>query len=625
MLEGAGADRVLTMDLHAGQIQGFFRIPVDHMTALPLFAQYFRDKGLSGEKVVSVSPDPGRAKMARKFGQMLSGAEGETDLAIMNKSRPAHDQASITQVIGEVEGKVALMGDDMIATGSTLIAAVDALKSAGATAVYVFATHGHFAGNAFERLADADLAEIVVTDTVPIDPLHAAGQPHGAADLEAPRGLDLERLLGRVGLRDLRRREPALLDAGPRGPTLRAQASRAMRLDAAGAPVANVRRRAPLALAGGRDDGAGGRRLRSCPSSGRASSFAPGAKVLHDRLLLRTQRRGAPRAATTSRRSASRRRPRSGSHRAERARSTSTTPGTIAQRIERASLPREAAAGRHTSSAVRRRRRRPRSLPTAPAVSREQRVRAAAGRSTPIYVGAPRAPTSSIVDAGARRGVVRQPDGELPQRLPARRPAAWRSATSSWSWTSRRAYELLERAVRAARRGRAAGDRSTVSPVPLSATFSGYGRGRRRTRTRKAVLRGLARSGSPTLPSVDYFPAYEMVELAWPRELRSSTTCTSRTSSSGEIVQDAASPPTRPTRRTTGLFLARTGTRLHGISTRSLPHPAADLGDRRDRRRLAAPLLRASDTGREIVNMLLAVIFWPLVLLAPPDRHQLAR
>ena len=172
MLEGAGADRVLTMDLHAGQIQGFFRIPVDHMTALPLFAQYFRDKGLSGERVVSVSPDPGRAKMARKFGQMLSGIEGETDLAIMNKSRPAHDQASITQVIGDVDGRVALMGDDMIATGSTLIAAVEALKSAGATAVYVFATHGHFAGNAFEKLAAADLAEIVVTDTVPIDPLH---------------------------------------------------------------------------------------------------------------------------------------------------------------------------------------------------------------------------------------------------------------------------------------------------------------------------------------------------------------------------------------------------------------------------------------------------------------------
>jgi len=166
-LQDAGVDRVLTMDLHAGQIQGFFDIPVDHMTALPLFAQYFRDKGLSGESVVSVSPDPGRAKMARKFGQML-----ECEMAVMNKTRPAHDQAAISQVIGDVKGKVALMGDDMIVTGGTLIAAAEALTKAGAVSVHVFATHGHFAGNAMENLADADLAEIVVTDTVPIDPLN---------------------------------------------------------------------------------------------------------------------------------------------------------------------------------------------------------------------------------------------------------------------------------------------------------------------------------------------------------------------------------------------------------------------------------------------------------------------
>jgi len=166
-LQDAGVDRVLTMDLHAGQIQGFFDIPVDHMTALPLFAQYFRDKGLSGESVVSVSPDPGRAKMARKFGQAL-----ECEMAVMNKTRPAHDQAAISQVIGDVKGKVALMGDDMIVTGGTLIAAAEALTKAGAVSVHVFATHGHFAGNAMEKLADADLAEIVVTDTVPIDPLN---------------------------------------------------------------------------------------------------------------------------------------------------------------------------------------------------------------------------------------------------------------------------------------------------------------------------------------------------------------------------------------------------------------------------------------------------------------------
>jgi ribose-phosphate pyrophosphokinase len=166
-LESAGADRVLTMDLHAGQIQGFFRIPVDHMTALPLFAQYFRDRGFSGPGVVSVSPDPGRAKMAVKFGEMV-----EADFAIMHKTRPGHDRANVTEVTGRVRDKVAIMGDDIIATGGTLIAGARALKEAGATEVYVFATHGLFAGAALERFGGADeLDGIVVTDTVPVNPL----------------------------------------------------------------------------------------------------------------------------------------------------------------------------------------------------------------------------------------------------------------------------------------------------------------------------------------------------------------------------------------------------------------------------------------------------------------------
>src|SRR5256884_606738 len=113
-LESAGVDRVVTMDLHAGQIQGFFSIPVDHMTALQLFAQYYRDRGLMGEQIVAVSPDVGRAKFARRFGKML-----EADLAILNKARPEHDSAAITEAIGEVEGKIAIMIDDMILTGGT--------------------------------------------------------------------------------------------------------------------------------------------------------------------------------------------------------------------------------------------------------------------------------------------------------------------------------------------------------------------------------------------------------------------------------------------------------------------------------------------------------------------------
>jgi ribose-phosphate pyrophosphokinase len=165
-LQTAGVDRVLTMDLHAGQIQGFFSIPVDHMTALPLFAQYFRDLGLSGDAVVSVSPDPGRAKMAVRFGEML-----EAGVAYMQKMRPGHDVARVTEVTGKVRGKVAVIGDDIIATGGTIISGARALKDAGATAVHVFATHGLFAGGALDRFGQADeIDALVVTDTVPIDP-----------------------------------------------------------------------------------------------------------------------------------------------------------------------------------------------------------------------------------------------------------------------------------------------------------------------------------------------------------------------------------------------------------------------------------------------------------------------
>ncbi len=166
-LQTAGVDRVLTMDLHAGQIQGFFDIPVDHMTALPLFAQHFRDRGLTGDNVVSVAPDAGRAKMGVKFSQMV-----EADFAIMHKTRPAHDVAAVTEVTGNVRGKVALVGDDVIMTGGTIISGARALKEAGAEAVYVFATHGLFAGDALDRFAAAtELDGLVVTDTLPIDPL----------------------------------------------------------------------------------------------------------------------------------------------------------------------------------------------------------------------------------------------------------------------------------------------------------------------------------------------------------------------------------------------------------------------------------------------------------------------
>jgi ribose-phosphate pyrophosphokinase len=165
-LQLAGADRVLTMDLHAGQIQGFFTIPVDHMTALPLFARHFRDLGLIGDGVVSVSPDAGRAKMAVRFAEML-----EADFALMHKTRPAHDVVEVTEITGRVRGKKAVLGDDVIMTGGTLLANVRALKEHGVEDVWVFATHGLFCGDALEKFAKSDIAGIVVTDTVPIDPL----------------------------------------------------------------------------------------------------------------------------------------------------------------------------------------------------------------------------------------------------------------------------------------------------------------------------------------------------------------------------------------------------------------------------------------------------------------------
>ncbi len=166
LLQISGVDRLLTMDLHAGQIQGFFELPVDHMTALPLFAQYFRDQGVSGEGVVSVSPDAGRAKMARRFGEMLEGK-----VALLNKTRPTHDVASHTEVIGEVEGKVAIMSDDIIVTGGTLLSGATALREAGASAVYACATHALFPQGALDRLAGSEIEQIVVTDTVPVNPL----------------------------------------------------------------------------------------------------------------------------------------------------------------------------------------------------------------------------------------------------------------------------------------------------------------------------------------------------------------------------------------------------------------------------------------------------------------------
>lgn len=163
MLEAAGADRVLTMDLHAGQVQGFFNIPVDHMTAMFMLTQYFDDLGL--QDLVVVSPDAGRVKLNKKFASKV-GAE----LAILDKDRPAQQVAEIGYVIGDVRGKTAVIVDDMIDTAGTLKAAGRTVLDAGASRVFAAATHPVFSGNAYENLAAAEFEQIVVTDTIPLRP-----------------------------------------------------------------------------------------------------------------------------------------------------------------------------------------------------------------------------------------------------------------------------------------------------------------------------------------------------------------------------------------------------------------------------------------------------------------------
>ena len=166
MLQLAGVDRLLTMDLHAGQIQGFFTIPVDHMTAQQLFARHFRDLGFSGEGVVSVAPDAGRAKVAVRFAEML-----DADFAVMHKTRLGGEKVSVTEVTGRVRDKVCIVGDDVTTTGGTLVAGARALREHGARAVWIYVTHALLSPEGLAKLADAEeIAGIVVSDTVPLDP-----------------------------------------------------------------------------------------------------------------------------------------------------------------------------------------------------------------------------------------------------------------------------------------------------------------------------------------------------------------------------------------------------------------------------------------------------------------------
>lgn len=161
----AGIDRLVTMDLHAGQIQGFFNCPVDHLTALPILLDYF--KKTYGEELsewVVCSADVGRVKIAKKAADLLGA-----DLALLHKSRPERNVAEITEIVGDVKGRNVLIIDDMVDTAGTIVQGAQALFENGAKSVRVAATHGLFSGPAAQRIEESPIEEVVVTNTVPFE------------------------------------------------------------------------------------------------------------------------------------------------------------------------------------------------------------------------------------------------------------------------------------------------------------------------------------------------------------------------------------------------------------------------------------------------------------------------
>jgi len=182
LITTAGADRVLTMDLHSPQIQGFFDIPLDHLYAAPVIMSYFA--GLQTEGVVVVAPDAGAVKMGRSFAKRLGA-----DLAIVDKRRPGPDRAQMMNLIGEVEGRNCIILDDMINTAGTICQAAVELKRQGAKRIIACATHGVFTGKAFELLEEAPIDEVTVTNTLP---------PRGTNVPSKIRVLDVSKLLSKA-------------------------------------------------------------------------------------------------------------------------------------------------------------------------------------------------------------------------------------------------------------------------------------------------------------------------------------------------------------------------------------------------------------------------------------------
>ena len=161
LIVAAGADRVLTMDLHANQIQGYFNIPVDHLIGMPILARYFKEKNL--EDLCVVSPDHGSVTRARAMAQVLN-----CPIAIIDKRRPEPNKSEIMNIIGNIEGKNCIILDDMIDTAGTITNAANAIKEMGATAVYACATHPVLSGPAVERIENSAIEELVLLNTIPM-------------------------------------------------------------------------------------------------------------------------------------------------------------------------------------------------------------------------------------------------------------------------------------------------------------------------------------------------------------------------------------------------------------------------------------------------------------------------
>lgn len=185
LITTAGADRIITVDLHAAAIQGFFDIPCDNLKALPIIAEHYRKLGLNRNDLVVVSPDAGGVARANELAERL-GAK----LAIIFKRRPEPDQTEVIEIVGKISGKNCIVVDDMISTGKTLVHGVEALKNRGAKRIFAAVTHSIMAGEAVSLIENSPLEELVVTDTIPVSP--------EAAQMNKLKVLSLAPLLGEV-------------------------------------------------------------------------------------------------------------------------------------------------------------------------------------------------------------------------------------------------------------------------------------------------------------------------------------------------------------------------------------------------------------------------------------------